>query len=144
MINGNSYDWESMEILLPSGVSCAVTNIDYDDEQQIEERYGRGATPRGYGRKNYKATAKMEMDLEEFERLRLALGGSVYDGLPFQIVVSYAPDMMPVVIDSLPACKIVKVSTGAKQGDDSVGVRKVDLKLLAPIIWNGSPAKSLI
>jgi hypothetical protein len=140
MINGNLYDWESIEIVLPNGTTVGVTNIDYDDERPIEERYGKGSTPRGYGRKNYKASAKLEMDLDEAVRLTDALGGSVYDSPPFSIVISYATDLQPTIVDVLPLCKIVKTSTGAKQGDDNVGQRKYDLKVLSPIEWDGIPA----
>uniref|UniRef100_C6E6Q4 Phage tail protein n=1 Tax=Geobacter sp. (strain M21) TaxID=443144 RepID=C6E6Q4_GEOSM len=140
MINGNSYDWESVEIMLPNGLTIGLTSIDYDDERPIKERYGRGGTPRGYGRGNYKASAKIEMDLDEAMRLQTALGGSVYDSPPFPIVICYAPDLMPTVTDFLPLCKITKTSTGAKQGDENVGVRKYDLTLLAPIVWGGVPA----
>lgn len=140
MINGNLYDWESVEIVMPNGIAIGVTNIDYDDERPIEERYGRGSLPRGFGRKNYKASAKLEMDIDEAQRLQAALGGSIYDGLPFQVVVAYATDGQPTITDLLPLCKIVKTSTSAKQGDDNVGQRKFDLKVLAPIQWGDVPA----
>ena len=140
MINGQLYDWEGLEIVLPSGPSIGVTNIDYDDERPIEERYGKGSVARGYGRKNYKASAKMELDLDEADRLQQALGGSIYDGQPFRVVCSYAAEGFPTITDVLPACKIVKTSSGGKQGDDNVGVRKYDLKVLEPIQWGEVPA----
>lgn len=140
MINGNLYDWEGVEIQLPNGVAIGVSNIDYDDERPVEERYGKGSVPRGYGRKNYKASAKIELDLDEADRLQEALGGSVYDSESFPIVVSYAADGQPTITDVLPSCKITKTSSGGKQGDDNVGQRKYDLKLLAPIEWGGVPA----
>lgn len=144
MINGQLYDWESVEIVLPSGVTIGVTSIEYDDERPIEERYGKGSIPRGYGRKNYKASAKLEMDLDEAERLGAAMAnlgaGGIYDMPPFPIVIAYANDEMPVVTDVLPLCKIVKTSSGAKQGDENVGQRKYDLKILAPIVWGQIPA----
>jgi hypothetical protein len=139
-INGNLYDWESIEIQLPSGTAIGITNIDYDDERPIEERYGKGNVARGYGRKNYKASGKMELDLDEAERLREELGGSMYDGEPFPIVVSYATEGQPTVTDTLPSCKITKTSTSGKQGDDNVGQRKYDFKILAPIQWGGKDA----
>lgn len=144
MINGQMYDWESVEILLPNGVAIGITNIDYDDERPVEERYGKGSLPRGYGRKNYKASAKMELDLDEAERLSVALaslgGGGIYNAPPFEIVVSYGKDGMPTVVDVLPSCKIVKTSSGAKQGDDNAGQRKYDLTLIDPIQWGTIPA----
>jgi hypothetical protein len=144
MINGSLYDWESIEILLPSGVAIGIASISYDDERPIEERYGRGSTPRGYGRKNYKASAKMELDIDEAERLAVLLaasgGGGIYDSLPFPIVVAYAPAGQPIITDMLPLCKITKTSSGAKQGDDNVGQRSYVLTVLTPIVWGMIPA----
>jgi len=138
-INGNLYDWESVEIQLPGGVAIGVQSIDYDDERPVEERYGKGSTPRGIGRKNYKASGKMELDLDEAAFLANSLGGSVYNAGPFPIVVSYAVEGMPTITDVLPLCIITKVGTGAKQGDDNVGARKFDFKIVAPIEWGGLP-----
>lgn len=139
-INGNLYDWESVEIQLPNGTAIGVTDISYNDERPVESRYGKGSVPRGFGRKNYKASGSMELDLDEAERLRQALNGSVYQGQPFNIVVSYANDDMPRVTDTLPDCKIVKKDSGAKQGAENVGVRKLDFEILSPIKWGGTSA----
>ncbi len=46
-INGNSYDWESIEIRLPHGVAVNIQEISYNDEADIEEHYGKGRTLRG-------------------------------------------------------------------------------------------------
>lgn len=139
-INGNLYDWESVEIQLPNGTAIGVTDISYNDERPVEARYGKGSVPRGYGRKNYKASGSMELDRDEAERLRAALGGSFYDGQPFAIVVSYANDDMPRVTDTLPDVKLTKADSGAKQGEDNVGVVKLDFEILSPIKWGGAPA----
>ncbi len=147
MINGSLYDWESIEIMLPHGISIGVTSISYDDERPIEERYGKGSTPRGYGRKNYKASAKMELDIDAAEMLAVALaasgGGGIYDSLPFPIIVCYAPTGQPIITDMLPLCKITKTSTSAKQGDANVGQRSYDLTVLTPIVWGMVPAMAL-
>lgn len=139
-VNGNQYDWESVEIQLPSGVAIGVTEIGYSDERGIEARYGKGGTPRGYGRKNYKAEGNMTLDRDEFERLRSALGGSVYKGAPFNVVVSYANDDQDTVTDSLKDVKITKSDTSAKQDDDNAGAVKVDFTILSPIEWGGDAA----
>lgn len=139
-INGNQYDWESVAIQLPNGTAIGVTDISYNDERPVEARYGKGSLPRGYGRGNYKAGGSMELDLDEFERLKQALGGSLYSCAPFPIVASYANDDQPKVVDTLPDVKITKVDSGAKQGENNVGVRKVDFVILSPIKWGGSPA----
>lgn len=139
-INGKQYDWESTEIQLPNGTAIGIENISYDDERPIDARYGKGSVPRGYGRKNYKASGSMELDLDEAERLREAQGGSEYTGKPFPIVVSYGNDDQPTVTDTLPDVMIVKKGSGAKQGDSNVGMRKYDFEILSPIKWGGTAA----
>ncbi len=139
-INGNLYDWESVEIQLPGGVAVGVEEISYSDERPIEARYGKGSVPRGYGRKNYKASGSISLDRDEFERLKGNLGGSVYSAVPFSIVVAYANDNQPTITDVLPDVKITKQDTSAKQDDDNVSQIKMDIVILSPIKWNGAPA----
>lgn len=139
-INGNLYDWESVEIQLPGGVAVGVEEISYSDERPVEPRYGKGSTPRGFGRKNYKASGSLTLDKDEFERLRTALGGSVYNTAPFPLVVSYANDDQAAVTDTLPDVMITKQDTSAKQEDENAGQMKFDVVILSPIKWNGTPA----
>jgi hypothetical protein len=106
----------------------------------LESRYGKGAKPRGYGRKNYKASGSLKLDRDEYEWLRTALGGSVYAGDPFAIVVSYANDDQDTVTDVLPDCKISKNDTSAKSDDDNAGAVSLDFTIFSPIRWNGEPA----
>jgi len=138
-VNDQLYDWESVEVQLPNGVAVGITTINYSDERDIELRYGKGSKPRGYGRKNYKASGSIELDRDEAEALRENLGGSVYKGEPFQIVVSYGDEGMPTITDILPKVKITKQDTGASQDDDNAGALKYDLKIIDPIKWGGTP-----
>ncbi|MDY6904084.1 MAG: hypothetical protein SWH61_05295 [Thermodesulfobacteriota bacterium] len=139
-INGKQYDWEDVTINLKSGIAIGITEINYADERGIEPRYGKGATPRGYGRKNYKASGDMTLDRDEAEALRNALGGSFYKGDPFPVTVGYANDDQPAVTDILPDIKITKADTSAKQDDDNAGAVKLDFEILSPIKWNGVSA----
>lgn len=139
-INGNYYDWESVEIQLPNGIAVGLTDISYNDEAPIEARHGKGAKPRGYGRKNYKAAGSATMDRDEFERLRSNVGGAVLKATPFNIVVAYSTDDQETITDTLPDCKITKVDTSAKQDDDNAGEIKIDFTILSPIKWNGDDA----
>ncbi len=139
-VNGKKYDWEDMEISLPNGVAIGITDISYSDEKGIEERYGKGAVPRGYGGKNYKASGSMTLDRDEADRLLNALSVPVYKAKPFPIVVSYANDDQSTITDTLPDCKVTKLDTSGKQDDDNAGVVKMDFKILSPIKWNGKSA----
>lgn len=145
-INGRKYDWESITVTLPTGIAVAMTDIHYEDGQDVEVRYGRGSKPRGFGNKNYEASGSFVQDREEWEILKTTLAasgkGKLYDHLAFPIVVSYQNDEMSPVTDVLPLCKITKFSgAGAAQGDDNASPMTCEFKILAPIIWNGVPAK---
>lgn len=146
-INGRQYDWEDITVMLPSGEAVGITEIKYEDSQEIEARYGRGAVPRGYGRKNYEASGSMVLDRDEWERLKLALaatgGGAILDHVPFPIVVNYANDDQGAVTDVLKSVKITKFSGGgAAQGDDNASPITCEFTILEPIVYNGTPAKS--
>lgn len=143
-INGRQYDWEDMHIVLPGGEAVGITEIKYEDGQTIEARYGRGATPRGYGRGNYEATGSMVLDRDEWERLKRAItqSGGIYDHQPFTIVVAYANNEMGTVVDTLKSCKITKFSgAGGSQGDTNASPMTCEFTILEPISWGGTPAK---
>ena len=138
-INGNLHDWESIEIMLPNGLAVGVVEISYTDERPIEARYGRGAVPRGFGRKNYKSSGSMTLDKDEVTKLQAALGGTVYNKAPFPIVVKYGEGVYTLV-DVLPDCLITKRDGSAKQDDDNAGQTKLDFTILSPIKWAGKDA----
>lgn len=145
-INGQLYDWEDITVTLPSGEAIGITEIKYEDGQEVEPRYGRGSTPRGYGRKNYESSGSMVLDRDEGERLHTALmessSGGIYDHKPFPIVVAYANNDMGQIVDTLKSCKITKITGGgAAQGDDNASPFSYDFKILEPILYNGVPAK---
>lgn len=139
-INGQLYDWESVEIRLPNGVAVGITEINYSDERGVEPRYGKGGTPRGRGHKNYKPSCDLTLDLDEAERLRSELGG-YYAKTPFNIVVSYGNNDQATVTDTIKDCVITKVDTSAKQDEDNVGAKKLEIQPQM-IAWNGSDAYS--
>lgn len=142
--NGHKYDWESITVTLPNGEVVGITEIKYEDGQEITARYGKGSLPRGYGRGNYEASGSMVLDRDEWEKLKLGLTaiGGIYDHEPFAIVVSYANNDMATVTDTLKDCKITKFSGGGgSQGDDNVSPMTCEFNILKPILWNGVPAK---
>ena len=48
-VNGKNYDWGDVDVKFP-GLVLVVQEISYDDEQDMEESYGRGYKPRGFGK----------------------------------------------------------------------------------------------
>ena len=47
-VNGKNYDWGDVDVKFP-GLVLQLQEISYDDELEMEESYGRGSSPRGYG-----------------------------------------------------------------------------------------------
>ncbi len=144
-INGKLFDWEDITVALPTGISIGITEIAYKDSQEVTLRYGKGAIPRGYGRGNYEGSGSMSLDADEFERLSIYLqssgGGAIYDHLPFPITVCYANTGQSPVTDVLPLVKITSIDVSNSQGGDNAGAKKVEFKILKPIVYNAKPAK---
>ena len=143
-INGKNYDWEDMSVNLPTGIAAAIKEAKYSDEQPVTAHYGKGAIPFGYGRGNYAASLTFILYRDEWERLtpELAKNGGIYDHDPFTVVVSYANNDKPEIVDTLKSVKITKFDGGGgAQGDDSVSEITCECIVLEPILWNGRPAK---
>ena len=67
-VNGKAYDWGDVDLKIP-GLNIQVQEISYDDELEIEEVYGYGSKPRGYGTGNYKASGKLSMLRDDYDDL---------------------------------------------------------------------------
>lgn len=48
-VNGQTYSWGDVDVKIP-GLVLVVQEISYDDEQDMEESYGKGNRPREIGR----------------------------------------------------------------------------------------------
>ena len=137
-VNGKAYDWADVDVKFP-GLVLQLQEISYDDEQEMEESYGRGAKPRGYGTGNYKASGKMSMLRDDYDEL---LAYCKAHGLAFykmeipSIAVSYANEGDRTRIDELKKVKFVKRSNKAAQGDKSLTV-DIDLMIIGGIIQDG-------
>ena len=138
-VNGKNYDWGDVDVKFP-GLVLVVQEISYDDEQDMEESYGRGYKPRGFG--NYKASGKLSMLRDDYEDLLAfckARGVSFYDLELPSIVVSYADNGKAISTDELKKVRPIKRTHKAAQGDKSLSV-DVDLMIVGGIITNGVQA----
>jgi len=78
-VNGKAYDWGDVDVKIP-GLAIEVQEIDYDDEFDMEETYGKGNKPRGYGTGNYKSSGKVTVLRDDYESL---LAYCKAKGIPF-------------------------------------------------------------
>ena len=118
-VNGQTYGWGDVDVKIP-GLVLVVQEISYDDEQEMEESYGKGYRPRGYGKGNYKASGKMSMLRDDYDDV---LAYCKAKGIPFygiewpSVVVSYANEGERTRIDELKKVIPTKRSHKAAQGD---------------------------
>jgi hypothetical protein len=137
-VNGKAYSWGDVDVKIP-GLVLTVQEISYDDEQEMEEQYGKGNRPRGYGVGNYKASGKMSLLRDDYDDL---LAYCKAKKTPFynleipSIVVSYANEGDRTRIDELKRVKMVKRSNKAAQGDKSLTV-DIDLMIVGGIVQDG-------
>lgn len=137
-VNGKAYDWGDVDVKIP-GLVMNVQEISYDDELEMEEVYGRGNKPRGYGTGNYKASGKISMLRDDYDGF---LTWCKAKGIPFykvdipSIVVSYANEGDRTRIDELKKVKISKRSNKAAQGDKKLTI-DLDLMIFGGVIQDG-------
>ena len=129
IINGRCYDWSSVDVKLPN-IDLQVQEVSYDDEQDKEAVYGKGAAPRGYGTGNYKASGKISLLADDYNDL---VDYCKRNNIPFynlvipKIIVSFANSGQRTRQDVLDTVTFTKRSSKAAQGDKSL---KVDLDIL--------------
>ena len=137
-VNGKAYGWGDVDIKLP-GLTPEVQEVSYDAENDVEEVYGRGGKPRGYGEGNYKASGKLTMlraDYEELLSYCKSKGVAFYKLELASVVVSYANEGEKTHIDELKKVRFTKRSNKAAQGDKSLTV-DLDMIILGGIVQDG-------
>ena len=119
MINGVLPSWATIQVLIEGVIVTGITDIKYDDSQEIENVYGAGQNPigRGYGRITCKADITLERS--EIESIRKSSPtGRLQDIAPFDIVVAFIPvcgSMMATHI--IKNCQFLDDGVEAKEGD---------------------------
>lgn len=137
-VNGISYGWGDVDIKIP-GLNLVVQEISYNDEQEMEESYGKGNKPRGYGKGNYKASGKISMHRDDYDDLLdyCKATGKPFFGVEFHsVVVSYANPGGRTRIDELKRVVFTKRSHKAAQGDKTLSV-DIDLMIVGGIVEDG-------
>ena len=137
-VNGINYGWGDVDVKIP-GLNLVVQEISYDDEQEMEESYGKGYRPRGYGKGNYKASGKMSMLRDDFDDVLdycKATGKSFYNVELPSVIVSYGNPGGRTRIDELKRVVFVKRSHKAAQGDKTLTV-DIDFMIVCGIVEDG-------
>lgn len=144
MINGIVYDYESMKLMLPSGRSITVENINFKDKKDDEVINGVDNLPVGIGRGKYDGSVDIDLGVFEFELFNTfcASFGGIYNHPPIPIIVIWANTNQPPIQREITAI-FREIDEGGKKGDKNI-VTKLKGKITAPIIRNGVPAYTIV
>ena len=132
---GKLAGWNSITINLLGRDVEGTNELEYDDTLKMENVYGAGAYPVGYGEGNYTAKASVTLLLEETNAIQRSLppGKRLSDIAPFDIVVEYEYNGFKMK-DRIHNCKFKGRGVAVKQGDKTIAY-KHEL-LVSHIGWN--------
>ena len=119
LINGAEVSWANLKVNVAGFPENAITSIDYEDDQVVENIYGAGQNPisRGYGNITPKASIGALRSAAEAWR-----GSSdtrrLQDIAPFDIVVCFIPlNGTTLITHKIRNCQFTKDALSIKQGD---------------------------
>jgi len=123
LINGVSYGWGNIQLVLFGVPVVGITKIDYKAKQTKENLYGAGYKPvsRGYGKYEYEGS--IEIYTEEWKRIIAASPNR--DPLsiaPFDIEIVFAGNRVAPDKDSLKMCEFLENPLSSSEGDTSIKV----------------------
>lgn len=123
MVNGLIYDFESIKLMLPTGLILGCESVEYSDEKNDEVICGTNNLPLGVGRGEWKGTCKLELQRFEYDKLNVfsTASGGFYNMPPIPVVASYGNLGQPPVTDTL-LVHFTKRDFKGSKGDTSLNV----------------------
>lgn len=123
LINGVSYGWGNVTLVLFGVPVVGITKIEYKKKQAKENLYGAGYKPvsRGYGR--YEYDGSIELYTEEWKRIIAAAPDrDPLNIAPFDIQVVFAGTRVSPEKDVLKMCEFMEDPLSVNEGDTSIKV----------------------
>jgi hypothetical protein len=124
LVNGVSYDWGSIQVVLFGAPVVGISAISYKKKQNKENIYGAGYKPvsRGYGRIEYEGS--MTLKMEEWKRIIAAAPNrNPLEIAPFAItVVLGTSGRNTPTVDRLYAVEFMDDGLDSSEGDTSIDV----------------------
>jgi len=135
LINGKSYEYADITLMVLGVPIIGITAIDYGDEQEMENNYGAGSNvvSRGYGK--VVPTAKITLMMEEVENIMAAVPNGRLQSIPeFDIPVVYLDESLVTRSHTIKNVRFKNNKRVSNQGEQSISV-ELDL-LPSHIDWN--------
>lgn len=124
IINGISYGWRDIYVVLFGQPVVGITKVTAKEKQTKTNNYGIGASPvsRGYG--NIEPEASIEVYSEEFFKLITAAGGSLLKVPPFDLTIVLGNSALGLENKKivLRACEFTESGIDVAQGDQKISV----------------------
>lgn len=120
---GIDYQWNDIVVNVMGVPLVTITDVEYNQEQEMQNNYGAGAFPvsRGYGK--YTITAKMTLSMKEVQNLRaVAPNGRLQDIPEFDVTVNYISVNNPIVVHKIRNCRIMNDVRSTKNNDTTIPV----------------------
>ena len=140
LANGINYSWGDCYFTIPNVLGGSpidgIREIEYEEDQEVENNYGAGNYPSGVGFGMVKYKASMTLFKETLVTLQgLAPSGKIQLFPPFQITVTYGNTSQALQTDILKFCTF-KNNPFAAKVNDKLFTGKIELNIV-DISWNG-------
>lgn len=128
MVNGMLCAWADVVVLIGGVPVTGITGVEYDDQQEIVNKYGAGRHPVGRSKGRITPSGKLILYQEEVQALSAqSTTGRLQDLPPFDVIVQYLPDSGLLVTDKIRNCHISVNARKWKEGDTG---QEVELPLV--------------
>ncbi len=128
MVNGMLCAWADVVVLIGGVPVTGITGVEYDDQQEIVNKYGAGRHPVGRSKGRITPSGKLILYQEEVQALSAqSTTGRLQDLPPFDVIVQYLPDSGLLVTDKIRNCHISGNARKWKEGDTG---QEVELPLV--------------
>ena len=134
LVNGMLCAWADIVVLIGGVPVTGITGVEYDDQQEIVNKYGAGRHPVGRAKGRITPSGKLILYQEEVQALSAqSTTGRLQDLPPFDVIVQYLPDSGLLVTDKIRNCHISGNARKWKEGDTG---QEVELPLVpSHIAW---------
>jgi hypothetical protein len=129
LINGVLHSWASIQVAIQGVPLTGITSIEYEDKQEVVNKYGAGRYPVGRGLGRITPSAKITLYLDEVSALQAKSStGRLQDLGMFDILVGYLhPTSGLITYDKIRNCHFGDNSRKIKEGDTDI---QVELELV--------------
>lgn len=129
LINGMLHSWASIQVAIQGVPLTGITSIEYEDKQEVVNKYGAGRYPVGRGLGRITPSAKITLYLDEVSALQAkSTTGRLQDLGMFDILVGYLhPTSGLITYDKIRNCHFGDNSRKIKEGDTDI---QVELELV--------------